>query len=77
MPYFTNPSIVKFSVLRGVAGCLWSNVIQSGRMPIDVFPVLKVIHISAYAAEYTTLRIVFHSVCIGIFLGGVRFYWPW
>ena len=46
-PKFTNPSIVEFSVLRGVAGCLWSNAIKYGRMLIAVFLLLNIPHASA------------------------------
>ena len=54
MPDFTNPSVVELSVLRSVAGCLWSNLIKSGCMTIDVFPLLKFPRVSALAAEDTT-----------------------
>ena len=74
---FTNPSVVEFSVLRGVAGFLCSNVIKVGRIPINVFPLLKVPYISALGAEDTTLCIVLHSVCIGTFILAVRFYQTW
>ena len=70
MAYFTNPSVVELSVLRGVSGYLCSNVIKAGRMPIYVFSLLKVTHISASAAEDTRLRIALHSVCIYTFLFG-------
>ena len=73
MPEFTNPSVVELSILRGVAGCLWSNAIKAGRITIDVFLLLKVPHISASSAEDTTLRIVLHSVCICPFLLGLDF----
>ena len=57
MPEFTRPSIAEFSVLRGVTSCLWSNTIKYGRTSIAVFPLLKVPHVSASAAEDTKLRI--------------------
>ena len=61
------------SVFRGVAGCLWSNVINSGHILIYVFPLLKVPHVSASSAEDTTLRIVLHFVFMGTFLSGLDF----
>ena len=73
IPEFTKPSVVELSVLRGVAGCLWSNAIKAGRMPIYVLPLLKVTHDSASVSEGTTLRIVLRSVCIGPFLSGLGF----
>ena len=73
MPEFTNPYIVELSVLRGSAGCLWFNVIKSGCMPIDVFPLLNVPHASASSAEDTEFRIFLHSVCMGPFLSGLGF----
>ena len=73
MTEFTNPSIIEFCVLRDVTGFLWSNSIKAGCMPIDVFLLLKVPHVSASAAEYNTLWIVLHSVCIGLFLSGLDF----
>ena len=73
MPEFTNPSVVKLSILRDVTGCLWSNTVEAGRMLIAVLPLLKVPHVSASAAEDKTLRIVLHSVCIGPFLSGLGF----
>ena len=42
-------------------------------MPISVFPFLKVRHVLACDVEYTTLRIVFHSVYMETFLLGVSF----
>ena len=59
MPKFTNPSIVELSVLRGVIACLWSNSIKTGHMPIAVFPLLKVLHVSASDAKDTALWIVY------------------
>ena len=73
IPNFTKLSVVELSVLRGVAGCLLSNVIKSGCMLIDVYPLLKVPHVSASAAEDTTFRIVLHSVFMGPFLSGLGF----
>ena len=73
IPEFTKPSVVEFSVLRGVAGCLWSNVIKAGRIPVAFFPLLKVPHVSYYAAEDTKFRIVLHSVCMGPFLSVLGF----
>ena len=73
MPEFTNTSMVEFSILGDVAGCLWSNAIKAGRMPIDVFPLFRSPHVSDSSAGYTTLRIVFHFVWIGQFLFGVSF----
>ena len=73
MPNFTNPSVVELSVLRGVAGCLWTKTIKAGRMPITVSLLLKVPHVSASADEDTTLRIFYDSVCIGPFLLGLGF----
>ena len=73
IPKFINPSVVKFSVLRVVAGCSWSNVIKAGCMPIAVFLLLKVPHVSDSAAEDTTLQMVLHSVCMGTFLPGLGF----
>ena len=73
IPEFTIPSVVELSVLMGVTSCLWSNAIKAGRMPIAVFPLLKVPHVSASAAEDTTLRIVLHYMCIGPFLSGLCF----
>ena len=37
IPNFKNPSVAELFILRGVNGCVWSNVIKSGRMPISVF----------------------------------------
>ena len=73
MPEFTNPSVVEFSVLRGVDGYLWSITIMAGCMPIAVFPLLKVPHVSASAAEYTTLQIILHFLWIGLFPLGLGF----
>ena len=73
IPDFTNPSIVEFSVLRGVSNCRWSNVITVICIRISVFPCLKVPHISDSAAEDTTMRIVLHSVSMGTFILGVLF----
>ena len=42
-------------------------------MPIDVFRLLKVPHVSDSAAEDTTLRIVLDSVCMGTFQSGLGF----
>ena len=70
---FTNTYLFELSVLRGVAGCLWSNEIKSGRMTIDVFPLLNVPHVSASTSEDTTLKIVLYYVYIGLFLLGVGF----
>ena len=60
-----NPSVVEFSLLRGVASCLWST-------PISVFPLLKVPQGSDSAAEDTKFLIVFQSVWIEPFSFGVR-----
>ena len=54
--------MVEFSVLRGISGCLWYNFIKAGCMLISVFTLLKLPHISSYADENTTLRIVLNSV---------------
>ena len=62
IPEFTNTSVIEFSVLRGVAGCLWSNAIKAGHMPIAVFLLLKVPHVSASAVWDTNFRIVLHYV---------------
>ena len=56
------------SILRRVAGCLWSYGIKVGCMPMAVFKLLKVPHVSDSAAEDTTLQIVLYSVWIGPFL---------
>ena len=71
IPKFKKPYVVEFSGLRGVAGCLWSNVIKYYYMLIDFLPLLKVPRVSDSAAEYITLRIVLHSVCMGPFLSGL------
>ena len=42
-------------------------------MPIEIFTLLKFSHVSASAAEDTTLRIVLNSVWIGPFILGVGF----
>ena len=68
MPEFTNPSVIYFLVFRGVVSCLRSNAIKSTRMPIADFPLLKVPHFLASAAEYRTLRILLHYLCIGPFI---------
>ena len=73
IPKFTNPSVIELSILRGVAGFLCSNMIKSGFMPISVFLLLKIPHVSTSAAETTTLRIVLHSLCMGSFLLGLCF----
>ena len=70
MTEFTNPFVVELSFLKGVAGCLWSNAIKSGRMPIALFPLLKLPRVSASAAEDNKLWIVLHSVWIGLFILG-------
>ena len=57
----------------GVSGCLWSSAIRAVCMPISVFLLLKVSHVSASSAEDTILWIVLHYVCIGLFLLGVVF----
>ena len=66
-----NPSVVEFSGLRGVAGCLWSNVINASCIPIAVLPLLKVPHVSTSSAEDTTLRIFKYYVCIGQLISGI------
>ena len=73
IPEFTNPSVVELSVLRGVAGYFWSDVIKYGRIPISVLLLLKVSHVSDSATEDTTFRIVLHSMCMGPFLSGLGF----
>ena len=73
IPKFTKPSVVELSVLRGVAICLWSNAIKDVCMLISVLQFLKVLNVSASAAEDTPLRIVLHSVCMGEFLSGLVF----
>ena len=57
----------------GVAGCLWYNEIKAGLMPIKVLLLLKVTHVSAYAAEDTILWILLHYMLIGPFLLGASF----
>ena len=74
IPEFTNPSVVELSVLRSVAGCLWSNAIKAGRMTIAVFLLLKVPHISDSAAEGTTFRI-FSLRMYGAVSLWIGFYW--
>ena len=71
MTEFKNPSVVELSVFRGVAGCLWSNVINDGRKPIAVFLLLKVPHILASAYKKLILLMFLHSVWIGSFLLGL------
>ena len=73
IPEFTNPYVVEFSVLRIVAGFFGYNAIKAGRMPISVYPLLKVPHVLDYSAEDTIFRIVLHSVCMGQFLSGLGF----
>ena len=65
--------MVRYALLRGVAGCSWSNVIKDGCMSISVFPLLKLPHVSSSAAEDTTFWIVLHSVCMELFLLGLGF----
>ena len=48
-------------------------MIKSGRMPIAVFPLFNSPHVSAYADEDTTLRIVLHYMRIGTFVLEVGF----
>ena len=69
MPKFTNISVLELSVFRGVSGCLWYNVIKVGHMQIAFFSLLKIPHVSAYAAEDATLRVF--SLCVDrtVFLG--------
>ena len=62
IPEFKKPSVIDFSVLRGVGGCLISNTIKADCMPVTIFPLLKVPHVSDSAAEDTTFRKIFHSV---------------
>ena len=73
MPEFTKPSVVGFSILRGVTDCLWSNVIKDSRMLKAVFPLLKAPHVLSSADEDTTLHIFFHSMRIGLFILVVGF----
>ena len=73
IPKFTNPSVIELSVSRGVAGCLWSNVIKAGNMVINVFLLFKVTYFSASPPEDTKLRIFLYLLCIGIFLLGLGF----
>ena len=73
IPKFKNPSVLELSVLRGIAVCLWSDVIKAGRMSISVLPFLKVPHVPASSAEETTFWIVLHSVCMGTFISGLGF----
>ena len=76
MSEFKNPSVVEFSVFRGAAGLLCSNLINSGRMLIAIFLLLKLPHVSASAEEDTTMRIVLHSVGMGHLSRG-WVYWTW
>ena len=66
-------SVVELSVLRVVAGCLWSNALEDAHMLISVFLMLKVPHASSSAAEDKTFWIVLHSVCMGPVLLGLGF----
>ena len=47
IPNFTNSSVVEFSSLRGVAGCLWSNANKDGCILVDFLLLLEVPHVSA------------------------------
>ena len=67
IPELTDPYVVEFSVLSGVTGCLLSKVIRAVRIPIVIFPLLNVPHVSASAADNTILRFFLHSVWIGPF----------
>ena len=60
IPELKNPSVVELAVLIGVICCFCFNAIRDGQMPIAVFPLLNFLHISASAADETTLRIVLH-----------------
>ena len=73
IPEFKTPSVVEFSVLRVVAGCVWSNAIKASLVQIYIFPFLTVPHVLASAAEDTTFRIVLQSVCMRTFLPGSGF----
>ena len=73
IPDFTNHSVVELFVFRGVDGCLWSNLIKYGRMPIAFSQLLKVPHVSVSAAEGTTFRNFLHSVCMVPFFSGLGF----
>ena len=48
-------------------------MINSGRMTIAIFPLLKVPHVSDSSAEDTTLQIVLQYVCMGQFLSRLGF----
>ena len=73
MPEFKNPSVVELLVLRGFAGCLWSNMINAGHIKIAALLVLNVPYVSDSATEDTTLRIVLQYVWIGTFISGLGF----
>ena len=45
--------MVEFFVFRGVSGCLWSNAIRSGCMPVAIFSLLNVPCVSASDDEDT------------------------
>ena len=68
MPKLTNPSVVEWSILRGVSGFLWSNAIKDGCMTVAVFPLINILHVSSSDDKYATLKIFLHSVCIGPFI---------
>ena len=74
MPEFTNHSIVELSVFRGVSACVCYNAIKYGCMPISVFLLLKVPHVSASTAEDMDC---FALRLDGTSSFGVRFYWVW
>ena len=73
MPKLTNPSVVEWSILRGVSGFLWSNAIKDGCMTVAVFPLINILHVSSSDDKYATLKIVgsvevfvcFHKMIFG------------
>ena len=64
IPVWKNPSVVELYVLSGDTGCLCSNKIISGHIPIAVFTLIKGSYISDSAVDDTTLKIVLNSVWI-------------
>ena len=42
-------------------------------MTIAILPLFKVPQVSASAAKETTLQVILHYVCIGLFLSGLGF----
>ena len=62
IPDLKNPSVFELSILSGFAGCIWSNSVRAGHIPIDVLTLLNVIHVSDYTADDTALRIVLNCL---------------